>query len=50
VYETAGRQRPDASREARDPYRAAADLLSEHANLDALPIVLSGNATRESDG
>jgi adenosylcobyric acid synthase len=50
VYETAGRQRPDASREARDPYRAAADLLSEHATLDALPVVLSGNATRESDG
>ena len=48
VYETVDRQRPAASREDHDPYRVAADLLSEHATLDVLPIPLFGDATRRS--
>jgi adenosylcobyric acid synthase len=45
VYETADRQRPAASRDNHDPYQVAADLLCEHATLDALPIPPTGNAT-----
>jgi adenosylcobyric acid synthase len=49
VYEAAGRKRPTASREARDPYRVAADLLAEHARLDELPIPLPGDIPHETN-
>ncbi|GAA0267563.1 cobyric acid synthase [Halobacterium noricense] len=38
VYEHAGRERPDAASDQQSPYDAAADLVREHVDLDALDL------------